>query len=148
MGAAIVSTGKRFRRLVAKEPPLQVPGAINAYCALLAEKGTRLPLTAKWKLNSRLRYEWNLSGDMRAHAQALGADLRDPVAHQATADDSYLGDLHLFASLPIGCRAVAEPTDRRLARRPASEIRNRTSSGLPKLGRRWVAPSRTRPSAS
>jgi methylisocitrate lyase len=31
-----VSQGKRFRRLVAKEPPLQIPGAINAYCALLA----------------------------------------------------------------------------------------------------------------
>ena len=38
MGPAIVSPGKRFRQLVAKEPPLQVPGAINAYCALLAEK--------------------------------------------------------------------------------------------------------------
>ena len=36
MGAAAVSQGKRFRRLVAKEPPLQIPGAINAYCALLA----------------------------------------------------------------------------------------------------------------
>jgi methylisocitrate lyase len=31
-----VSQGKKFRRLVAKEPPLQIPGAINAYCALLA----------------------------------------------------------------------------------------------------------------
>ena len=31
-----MSQGKRFRRLVAKEPPLQIPGAINAYCALLA----------------------------------------------------------------------------------------------------------------
>jgi methylisocitrate lyase len=38
VGSAIVSAGKRFRRLVAKEPPLQVPGAVNAYCALLAEK--------------------------------------------------------------------------------------------------------------
>ena len=33
-----MSPGKRFRRLVAKKVPLQVPGAINAYCALLAEK--------------------------------------------------------------------------------------------------------------
>ena len=38
MGAAVVSRGKRFRQLVAKKAPLQVPGAINAYCALLAEK--------------------------------------------------------------------------------------------------------------
>jgi methylisocitrate lyase len=33
-----MSPGKRFRELVAGKRPLQVPGAINAYCALLAEK--------------------------------------------------------------------------------------------------------------
>jgi methylisocitrate lyase len=33
-----MSPGKRFRELVANEPPVQVPGAINAYCALLAEQ--------------------------------------------------------------------------------------------------------------
>lgn len=31
-----MSQGKKFRRLVAKQPPLQIPGTINAYCALLA----------------------------------------------------------------------------------------------------------------
>jgi outer membrane receptor protein involved in Fe transport len=50
----------------------------------LADKGTRLPVTAKFKLNSRLRYEWNLTGDIKAHAQAAVSyegkrrvDLRD-----------------------------------------------------------------------
>jgi outer membrane receptor protein involved in Fe transport len=50
----------------------------------LADKGTRLPITAKFKLNSRLRYEWNLTSDMKAHAQAAvsyegkrRSDLRD-----------------------------------------------------------------------
>ena len=33
-----MSAGKRFRRVVVKEAPVQIPGAINAYCALLAEK--------------------------------------------------------------------------------------------------------------
>jgi methylisocitrate lyase len=33
-----VSAGKKFRRLVVKEAPVQIPGAVNAYCALLAEK--------------------------------------------------------------------------------------------------------------
>lgn len=33
-----MSAGARFRRLVAKRKPLQIPGAINAYCALLAER--------------------------------------------------------------------------------------------------------------
>ncbi len=38
MGAAGMSPGKKFRRLVAKERPLQIPGAVNAYCALLAQR--------------------------------------------------------------------------------------------------------------
>jgi methylisocitrate lyase len=33
-----VSAGKKFRRLVAKRAPLQIPGAVNAYCALLAQR--------------------------------------------------------------------------------------------------------------
>ena len=37
--------------------------------AKLADEGTRLPLTARWKANSRLRYEWVPTGDMRAHVQ-------------------------------------------------------------------------------
>ena len=31
-----MSRGKKLRRLVAQHAPLQIPGAINAYCALLA----------------------------------------------------------------------------------------------------------------
>jgi len=38
--------------------------------ALLAEKGTRLPLTARWKANSRVRYEWAVASGMEAHVQA------------------------------------------------------------------------------
>ncbi len=33
-----MSPGKKFRRLVAKEKPLQIAGAVNAYCALLAKR--------------------------------------------------------------------------------------------------------------
>jgi methylisocitrate lyase len=33
-----VSAGKKFRRLVARRIPLQIPGAVNAYCALLAQR--------------------------------------------------------------------------------------------------------------
>ena len=32
------SQGRRFRSAVASQAPLQIPGAINAYCALLAER--------------------------------------------------------------------------------------------------------------
>jgi methylisocitrate lyase len=38
VGAGRVSAGRTFRRLVAKQAPLQIPGAVNAYCALLAER--------------------------------------------------------------------------------------------------------------
>jgi methylisocitrate lyase len=38
VGAARVSPGRKFRRLAAKDAPLQIPGAVNAYCALLAEQ--------------------------------------------------------------------------------------------------------------
>jgi methylisocitrate lyase len=33
-----MSPGKIFRAAVAKHAPVQIPGAINAYCALLAEQ--------------------------------------------------------------------------------------------------------------
>lgn len=33
-----MSPGERFRRLVATRAPVQIPGAVNAYCALLAER--------------------------------------------------------------------------------------------------------------
>jgi methylisocitrate lyase len=38
VGEAVVSRGKTFRAAVAKHAPLQIPGAINAYCALLAQE--------------------------------------------------------------------------------------------------------------
>ena len=38
---------------------------------LLAEEGDRLPLTAKWKGSSSLRYEWALRPDIKAHVQGL-----------------------------------------------------------------------------
>jgi methylisocitrate lyase len=33
-----MSQGRKFRRAVERETPLQIPGTINAYCALLAER--------------------------------------------------------------------------------------------------------------
>ncbi len=50
----------------------------------LADKGTRLPVTSRWKLNTRVRYDWDLFSDAKAHVQASAsyegdrrADLRD-----------------------------------------------------------------------
>jgi len=41
--------------------------------ALLAPEGTRLPLTAKFKGNTRIRYEWNATSQIKAHVQAVAA---------------------------------------------------------------------------
>lgn len=38
---------------------------------VFAEDGDRLPLTAKWKGSTRVRYEWPLSADMDANVQAM-----------------------------------------------------------------------------
>ena len=38
---------------------------------LLAEKGDKLPLTAPWKGSTSLRYEWNLSSDLKANVQGV-----------------------------------------------------------------------------
>jgi outer membrane receptor protein involved in Fe transport len=61
-----------------------LPGPGGEENALLAEDGARLPITAKWKMNSRLRYEWDLSSLLKAHVQGSvsyegkrRADLRD-----------------------------------------------------------------------
>ena len=61
----------------------------------LAPKGTRLPLTAKFKMNSRLRYEWNVSG-MLAHLQGAvtyeGKRRRD----LRTFENSIYGDMKAY----------------------------------------------------
>ena len=46
-----------------------IPGPNGDDNDLLAPKGTRLPLTARFKANGRARYEWPMAGDTRAHVQ-------------------------------------------------------------------------------
>ncbi|HEV2044718.1 MAG TPA: TonB-dependent receptor, partial [Sphingomicrobium sp.] len=47
------------------------PSCIDDYgLDVSAPKGTRLPVTARLKANSRIRYEWNARSDIRAHVQA------------------------------------------------------------------------------
>jgi outer membrane receptor protein involved in Fe transport len=38
---------------------------------MLGEEGDRLPLTARWKGSSQVRYEWDLTSDIEAHVQGL-----------------------------------------------------------------------------
>ena len=65
-------------------------------------KGTRLPLTAKWKGSSRLRYEWAAWSDVRANVQAVvsyeGARTRDI---RASVQDIY-GKLDAYTMVDVG----------------------------------------------
>lgn len=64
--------------------------------SLLAEKGTRLPITAKWKLNSRIRYDWQLSGDMKAHVQAAVSYEGDRRQDLRDLENSIIGKLDAY----------------------------------------------------
>jgi len=67
----------------------------------LAPKGTRLPLTAKLKGSSRIRYEWNATSSMKAHIQALityeGSRRRDLRLFE----NSIYGNMKAYTSIDL-----------------------------------------------
>ena len=67
-----------------------------------AEKGTRLPLTAKWKGNSRVRYEWDAWSDVRANVQANVSYEGDRTRDIRTAVQDIYGKLDAYSLVDIG----------------------------------------------
>ena len=81
-----MSQGRKFRAAAARRAPLQIPGAINAYCALLAERaGFKAPprehmindehpkrLVVKPKREYRILGDAKLANESRWHT-LLGA---------------------------------------------------------------------------
>ncbi|MEO7505427.1 MAG: TonB-dependent receptor [Sphingomicrobium sp.] len=74
------------------------PADINA---LLAPAGRRLPITAKVKGSSRLRYEWTLAGGMKAHVQGSmtyeGKRRRDI----RTLENAIYGNMHAYTLVDL-----------------------------------------------
>ncbi len=70
--------------------------------SVLAPDGTRLPLTAKLKGNSRIRYEWNATSSIKAHVQALvsyeGSRRRDLRLFE----NSIYGNMKAYATVDLG----------------------------------------------
>jgi outer membrane receptor protein involved in Fe transport len=98
--------------------------------ALLAEEGTRLPVTAKWKLNSRLRYEWNLSGDMRANVQGSlsyegkrRADLRD-------VENGIIGELDGYTLVDTSAGVEKGPWSVELYVKNLFDVRGQVTKGI------------------
>ncbi len=67
----------------------------------LAPKGRRLPITARFKGNTRLRYDWAIRGDMKAHVQGVltyeGKRRRDI----RTLEDSIYGRMDAFTQVDL-----------------------------------------------
>jgi len=98
--------------------------------AKLADKGTRLPIVAKWKFNSRLRYEWQLSSEMRANVQGSvsyegkrSQDLRD-------IESAIMGDLNAFTLVDTSAGIERGPWSVELYVKNLFDVRGQITKGL------------------
>jgi outer membrane receptor protein involved in Fe transport len=96
----------------------------------LAEDGDKLPLTAPWKGSTQLRYEWLLSGDMRAHVQGVVTyegkrkrDLRPGI------NDVY-GNLDSFTEVDLGAGVETGPWSADLYVKNLFDVRGQLSKGI------------------
>jgi iron complex outermembrane recepter protein len=69
---------------------------------VFAPKGTRLPLTAKWKGSSRARYEWNARSDVRANVQAVVSYEGSRTRDIRNAVQDIYGNLDAYTEVDIG----------------------------------------------
>ena len=103
------------------------PIEINAE---LAPEDTRLPLTAKWKANSRLRYEWGLGSAMRAHVQGVVTyesrrrrDLRD-------FENSIYGNMKAYTLVDASAGIDREPWSVQLFVKNLFDARGQIAKGI------------------
>jgi outer membrane receptor protein involved in Fe transport len=96
----------------------------------LADKGARLPVTAKFKLNSRLRYEWALTSDIKAHAQGSVSfegkrrvDLRD-------FENSIMGDLNSYWLVDTAAGVEKGPWSLDLYVKNLFDVRGQVTRGI------------------
>ena len=68
---------------------------------LLAPSGTRLPLTAKLKGNSRVRYEWNASSTIKAHIQAVASYEGSRRRDLRLFENSIYGNMKAYTSVDL-----------------------------------------------
>lgn len=96
----------------------------------LADKGTRLPVTARWKLNSRLRYEWALTPDIKAHVQGAISyegkrrqDLRD-------IENAIIGNLDSYTLVDLSTGAEKGPWSVDLYAKNLFDVRGQMTKGV------------------
>jgi len=97
---------------------------------ILVEKGDRLPLTARWKGSSQVRYEWAVGADMKAHVQGLltyegkrRRDLRPGI------NDIYR-DMKAYAQVDLGAGVDKGPWSLDLYVKNLFDVRGELSKGI------------------
>ena len=69
---------------------------------VFAPKGTRLPVTAKWKGNSRVRYEWDATSDIRANVQVSASYEGDRTRDIRRSVQDVYGKMDAYTLVDIG----------------------------------------------
>ena len=98
--------------------------------AKLADKGTRLPITAKWKFNSRLRYDWDLASDIKAHAQLSVSYEGDRRQDLRDLENSILGDLDAYTLVDTSVGADKGPWSVDLYVKNLFDVRGQVTKGV------------------
>jgi outer membrane receptor protein involved in Fe transport len=95
-----------------------------------ARKGTRLPLTAKWKGNSRIRYEWEAWSDVRANVQASISYEGDRTRDIRTEIQNIYGKMDAYTLVDIGAGIDKGPWNFDLFVKNLFDVRGQISKSL------------------
>ena len=97
---------------------------------ILVEEGDRLPLTAKWKGSSRVRYEWDLTPALEANVQgAVSYEGRRRRDLRPGINDIY-GNMKPYAEVDVSAGIVKEPWSADLFVKNLFDVRGQLSKGI------------------
>ena len=68
---------------------------------MLAPAGTQLPLTAKLKANSRIRYEWDANSRLKANVQAVASFEGKRRRDLRTIENAIYGNLRAYTQVDL-----------------------------------------------
>ena len=97
---------------------------------VLAPEGTRLPLTAKWKGNSRVRYEWDAWSDVRANVQANVSYEGDRTRDIRRGIQDIYGKMDAYALVDIGAGIDKGPWSADLFVKNLFDVRGQITKGI------------------
>ncbi|HYJ28939.1 MAG TPA: TonB-dependent receptor [Allosphingosinicella sp.] len=105
------------------------PGAAGEPNALLAPAGTRLPITARFKGNARIRYEFPV-GTMRGHVQAAASYEGRRTRDLRLVQRAIYGDLPSFGIVDLNAGVETDGWSFQIFARNLLDRRGRLGSGI------------------